>query len=167
MFSEELIAAYPEAKVLLTTRSVDSWYASMVATVCNPIYKSLYHRLPAWFDAQEKALCDMSDKCEEYTWKSDFIKHGKGYFEEHNSLVRSLVSKDNLLEMEMREGWDPLCRFLEVDVPKTPFPRGNGVQSFHDEADAHTKAKYVSLLKTGLSLVVPVAAAGFLFTFLW
>ncbi|MCA9924522.1 MAG: hypothetical protein KC421_19230, partial [Anaerolineales bacterium] len=24
------------------------------------------------------------------------------------------------------EGWEPLCRFLQVPVPNTPFPRVNG-----------------------------------------
>ncbi|KAH6668991.1 P-loop containing nucleoside triphosphate hydrolase protein [Halenospora varia] len=158
MFAEELIAAYPEAKVILTIRSVDSWYYSMIATVCNPIYKTLYHRLPAWLDSQEQALCDMSDKCEKYTWQNDFPKHGKVYFHEHNSLVRKLVPKENLLEMEMKGGWKPLCAFLDKEVPETEFPRGNGVQAFLDEANEHTKAKYLDLFKQ-----YSIVAAPFLF----
>ena len=33
VFAAELIAAYPEAKVLVTTRDVDSWHASTMKTV--------------------------------------------------------------------------------------------------------------------------------------
>lgn len=32
-FAEELIAAYPEAKVILTVRDIDSWYRSVSAHV--------------------------------------------------------------------------------------------------------------------------------------
>lgn len=32
-FAKELIEAYPEAKVILTTRDVDSWHASTMKTV--------------------------------------------------------------------------------------------------------------------------------------
>ena len=34
--------------------------------------------------------------------------------------------------MECAEGWEPLCRFLEVDVPETPFPRLNDSKMFID-----------------------------------
>lgn len=44
----------------------------------------------------------------------------------HEAKVRSLVPKDQLLEMDLSEGWEPLCKFLGVPVPKdTPFPRAN------------------------------------------
>ena len=33
--------------------------------------------------------------------------------------------QDKLLEFNVREGWEPLCRFLEVDVPFMEFPHKN------------------------------------------
>lgn len=40
-------------------------------------------------------------------------------------MVRSLVPKDNLLEYHITDGWGPLCRFLEKEVPAVAFPDGN------------------------------------------
>ncbi len=32
----------------------------------------------------------------------------------------------------VQEGWEPLCAFLEVDVPDAPFPRLNDSKMFID-----------------------------------
>ena len=37
--------------------------------------------------------------------------------------VKSHVPADRLLVWDVREGWGPLCKFLEVPVPNKPFPR--------------------------------------------
>ena len=39
--------------------------------------------------------------------------------------MRSLVPKEKLLEMEIGQGWGPLCEFLGCPVPDEPFPRVN------------------------------------------
>jgi len=33
--------------------------------------------------------------------------------------------KDKLLVFSVTEGWEPLCKFLEKDVPEIPFPWKN------------------------------------------
>lgn len=43
----------------------------------------------------------------------------------HEDKVRSLVPKEQLLEMNLSDGWEPLCKFLGVPVPDEPFPRAN------------------------------------------
>lgn len=43
----------------------------------------------------------------------------------HEDKVRSLVPKEQLLEMDLNDGWEPLCKFLGVPVPNEPFPRAN------------------------------------------
>jgi Sulfotransferase domain len=35
------------------------------------------------------------------------------------------VPADRLLVYSVTEGWEPLCKFLDVPVPPTPFPRKN------------------------------------------
>ena len=37
-------------------------------------------------------------------WKSQYCRH--------NAAVRNLVSKDQLLEFNAKQGWGPLCEFL-------------------------------------------------------
>lgn len=38
-----------------------------------------------------------------------------------------------LLEFSVREGWEPLCKFLEVPVPDVPFPRVNSSADFQKQ----------------------------------
>jgi hypothetical protein len=37
--------------------------------------------------------------------------------------VKAHVPADRLLVWDVREGWEPLCKFLQVPVPDKPFPR--------------------------------------------
>ena len=40
----------------------------------------------------------------------------------HNAEVQRSVPAGRLLTYDVAEGWEPLCRFLGVPVPDTPFP---------------------------------------------
>ncbi|XP_023340870.1 uncharacterized protein LOC111710907 isoform X3 [Eurytemora carolleeae] len=43
----------------------------------------------------------------------------------HSALVKELVPSSQLLVFNVKEGWDPLCSFLEKPVPEIPFPKKN------------------------------------------
>jgi len=49
--------------------------------------------------------------------KKDYIKH--------NLYVQSIVPKENLLVWNLKDGWDPLCDFLNLPVPDQPIPHDN------------------------------------------
>ena len=55
----------------------------------------------------------------------------------NKNLCRSLIfqnaPKDKLLVYNCKEGWEPLCKFLEVDVPDVPFPHKNKSGSIFDD----------------------------------
>ena len=46
-------------------------------------------------------------------------------FNRHNEEVKRTIPPDRLLVYEVSQGWEPLCNFLGVPVPATPFPRVN------------------------------------------
>ena len=52
-------------------------------------------------------------------------------YHRHNDWVREVVPKDRLLEFNPADGWEPLCKFLGVPVPKSAdgrpidYPRTN------------------------------------------
>ncbi|CAM9092046.1 unnamed protein product [Ascophyllum nodosum] len=54
---------------------------------------------------------------EEEDAKADFIRH----IEE----IKAFVPTEKRLEFSVKEGWEPLCKFLGVPVPDVPFPRTN------------------------------------------
>jgi hypothetical protein len=57
--------------------------------------------------------------------------HVTDVFEKHNAEVMSTVPKDRLLVFEAKQGWSPLCRFLEVDLPDKDYPRVNSTEDFN------------------------------------
>ena len=44
--------------------------------------------------------------------------------------VKQTVPADRLLVWSAPEGWEPLCAFLDVPVPDTPFPHLNDTEEF-------------------------------------
>jgi hypothetical protein len=46
--------------------------------------------------------------------------------------VQETVPADRLLVWSVGDGWEPLCEFLEVPVPDTPFPHLNDSKVFAD-----------------------------------
>ena len=43
--------------------------------------------------------------------------------------VKRTVPQDKLLVFSVKEGWEPLCKFLNVPIPDQPFPRSNDTKS--------------------------------------
>ncbi len=58
-------------------------------------------------------------------------------FQRHIEDVCGCVSRQRLLVYEVRQGWQPLCDFLEVRVPDEPFPRLNDSEAFKDLMAQH------------------------------
>lgn len=44
-------------------------------------------------------------------------------------MVRSIVPPKQLLVMSMKDGWEPLARFLNKKTPEKPFPRVNDAEA--------------------------------------
>ena len=135
VFSEELIRAYPDAKVILTLRDVDAWYASNLKTM-NAIYThplfSLSMRLDWIFRTRALYSRPTFRKLWHHFYEGDFKQNGRRIFEEHYARIRKLVPKERLLEYDVSDGWAPLCKFLDVPMPEARFPSGNEVSVFHD-----------------------------------
>ncbi|MFL6603934.1 MAG: sulfotransferase [Steroidobacteraceae bacterium] len=43
----------------------------------------------------------------------------------HNAEVQGSLPPNRLLVFDVKEGWEPLCDFLNVPVPHTSFPHSN------------------------------------------
>eukprot|EP00568_Trieres_chinensis_P014428 CAMPEP_0183322228 /NCGR_PEP_ID=MMETSP0160_2-20130417/71070_1 /TAXON_ID=2839 ORGANISM="Odontella Sinensis, Strain Grunow 1884" /NCGR_SAMPLE_ID=MMETSP0160_2 /ASSEMBLY_ACC=CAM_ASM_000250 /LENGTH=94 /DNA_ID=CAMNT_0025489333 /DNA_START=174 /DNA_END=454 /DNA_ORIENTATION=+ len=64
-------------------------------------------------------------------------KDAIGTYEAHNRRVREVIPAEQLLEYSVKQGWKPLCDFLEVEnCPTTPFPKSNSARSVQIQAVA-------------------------------
>jgi hypothetical protein len=136
----ELMDVYPDAKVLLSVRDADSWVRSMDNTITQIFYgdtlmhhlaRAQYHVDPnykAWIDL----LTDMNFGEERGVWAGTNGEAGRmaEAMERWNREVQEIVPADRLLVWNPKEGWDPLCEFLEIPVPEQPLPNVNDTENF-------------------------------------
>ncbi|MBA3946785.1 MAG: sulfotransferase family protein [Herpetosiphonaceae bacterium] len=132
-FYRVLMVQYPEAKVILTVRDPEKWYASALQTIYQVRFTFpttvMRHIIPML-----RAVLGMQDVV---FWQGTF--HGrfadKAYaievFNRHNDAVKQFVPPERLLVYEVSQGWEPLCKFLNVPVPADqPFPHVNDAAEF-------------------------------------
>jgi hypothetical protein len=132
----ELVERYPDAKVLLSVRSGESWAKSMHETIVSMLHGPdtlLYHLSQArgLVDPGWRGFLDLMD----VMWRKsglldDLSPAGlAGAMERYNDEITSSV--DNVLVWKPQDGWEPLCELLDVPVPDGPFPHANDSAMFN------------------------------------
>jgi hypothetical protein len=120
---QELLAANPDALVLLSVRDPERWYQS----ARNTIFQA-FDRLPPearpWMDEVRKLLHDrFSDRFDD---EAAMIEA----YERHNATVRREAPPSQFLEWQPEDGWGPICQRLGLPVPPEPFPVTNTTAEF-------------------------------------
>jgi hypothetical protein len=137
-FYRELIDLYPEAKVLLSVRDDDAWARSMHATIWGLFYDDVLMRHlssarasidPAWRRYLELML-EMWERSGLIEGEQTTLESMSAAVHRFNEEVQETVPADRLLVWAPGDGWEPLCAFLEVPVPDTPFPHVNDSEEF-------------------------------------
>jgi len=132
-FWEQISAAFPEAKVLLSVRDPEAWYASCMKSIYASAQAASRGELEGGsVEVSPEAMKMINGLIWEGTFKGRFDDKdfAIGIYESHNEDVKSKVEPDNLLVYEVKEGWQPLCDFLQVPVPDGPMPHRNDAASF-------------------------------------
>lgn len=125
-FWEQLMARYPEAKVVLTVRDPMRWYASHRSLMTTNIKLSWMGLFSGRLRRFGRFARTMGKRFLPSLEESEAI----AAFERHNARVREVVPAERLLVMEVKQGWAPLCEFLGTPVPDEPFPHLNeGVET--------------------------------------
>lgn len=135
-FAEDLIAAYPDAKVVLVEREVESWYKSFDANVIEPMWNKLINLIAACDPFLLGPVAACHHRWARWwlgaTGKKEMQAKARDKYREHYALVRKVTPPGMLLEYRMGDGWEPLCEFLGKPVPDVPFPRRND-EAVHKE----------------------------------
>jgi len=130
---QELLAIYPDAKVLLTVRDEARWDASwsrvetlvwIMDRIVGVLVPPVRWHVLVWLVP--------------LLWGKDtgIFQHELGAggssveaYRKHVAEVRRTVPAHRLVEYNVKEGWAPLCAMLDVDVPDEPFPFANAGMS--------------------------------------
>lgn len=128
-FWRELMAEFPEAKVVLTVRDPESWYKSMSETILPSMMQALDN-----FDSPTVKMGEEIIKNGFFGGRLDDKRHVIDVYNRHNQAIRDTVPEERLLEFDARQGWKPLCTFVGVPVPGEPYPKTNSLDEFLQKA---------------------------------
>lgn len=144
----ELQALYPDAKVVVTTRDVERWEASMrtvssastmwfLRVVLFPL-PTMRHFVP-YINALRRQWLVLYGETEPPTRKTYY---------RHIDWMREVVPEDKLFFVDVKDGWGPLCEALGVPVPEDiEFPNINDGKSIEDFAARQVGKGVVAWLK--------------------
>lgn len=158
----ELMAAYPDAKVLLTVhpRGPQAWYESTIDTI--------YFTETMWQFKILELLTPFGRKFGDMSRRLIWQRTLRGTMNDreqaisrynaHTEEVKQAVPVDKLLVFSVDQGWEPLCEFLGVPVPAEPFPNLNDRASIKKTIRNMIQASYLMLA----GYVAAAALAGFI-----
>jgi hypothetical protein len=125
----ETAAAFPEAKVIHSVRPPDVWWRSFSKTIGKLMTLQSTLPLPPHLAAMTGA---MDVVLGDWTFAGKWADRDAAVaaFQRREAEVRAAIPAERLLVFDVAQGWEPLCRFLGVAVPDTPFPNRNQLDQF-------------------------------------
>ena len=167
-FYKDILKQYPNAKVILSIRDSPEAWAKSCQTAFGPhrqtvntigmkfICRFFPFLLGMSYDTWPFMNALFFGKLStELGWDENIqnfdANHMCKYYLDWIKEIKANVPKNQLLIFNVKEGWKPLCEFLEVDVPEVEFPRTN-------DATMMKKAANISWYASHFWFVVIVGA---------
>ncbi|BBA96372.1 hypothetical protein RVR_1640 [Actinacidiphila reveromycinica] len=125
--------AFPEAKVVLTVRDAEGWYESTYNTLYQFVLRGRDNPPPE--GSRQARVLRMTTVM---TWDGLFDgrfsdkSHAIEVYHRRNQEIIDSVAPDKLLVYDVKQGWEPLCEFLGVEVPADGFPHVNTTASMRE-----------------------------------
>ncbi len=139
---------WPDSRVILSVREPEAWHRSCLETIYATY--SLMFDSPLCGVVRRINAIFLPSMVRRFQWTNDaiwqgvFFKNGplqslegpaglalvKQRMEEWNAAVTQAIPPERLLVFKVSEGWAPLCKFLGVPIPDTPFPQVNDTPTF-------------------------------------
>ncbi|AZO06543.1 MULTISPECIES: sulfotransferase family protein [unclassified Mesorhizobium] len=116
----ELIEAYPQARVILTWRSPESWWESFEKTLLPAIAGST--------DQESLGIPLVANQV--FGGRPQDRAHAIAVYRDNVEAVLNTVPAGRLLVHKLGDGWAPLCSHLGVPVPEESYPARNTTQEF-------------------------------------
>ncbi|MEH6558096.1 MAG: sulfotransferase family protein [Oceanicoccus sp.] len=125
---QEYSELYPTAKVILSLRDPESWFDS--------VHKTIYPATKMALESDDPALKRWAVWSNQLIWENTFNgriddkEYAIQVFNDHVARVKKAIPADRLLVFRAADGWAPLCKFLECEVPNEDYPRVNSSEEF-------------------------------------
>lgn len=145
LYFEQVQEKFPDCKFILTTREdSEVWFRSwdvLTKSIAQPakigsLFLTNVNRMfiyLRWLFATVNK--DSNYLTAPYPLPDQQKEKAIASYEAHNARVRATIHADHLLEYNVKQGWEPLCNFLEIDnCPTSPFPKSNSARSVQVQA---------------------------------
>ena len=132
-FYKDLLARYPNAKVILTERSFEDWYKSMKNTIytafrgANKLEPG--HPRYEFRELSRKIIVDGYIEDDDKFLDVEFMRK---YYDDHIKEIKEVVPANQLYCFQLGEGWEGICKFLDKSVPEVPYPKVNSTAQFKE-----------------------------------
>lgn len=120
----EIMRAYPDALVVATTRDQKSWWRSMEHM--NGLMSNWYMPLVVMWLNKTQGYGEWGAKFQQLSkWRygAEGIREPTKTI--HEDILKEVVPAEKILWYHVKEGWEPLCKFLNLPIPNQPFPHNN------------------------------------------
>ncbi|KAI7777867.1 hypothetical protein LA080_002990 [Diaporthe eres] len=156
-----LIQLYPDAKVICTVRDAEAWEKSMegVASASTKWFlRGVLLPLPTMrhFVDYINGLRDQWLYLYGETEPPTRVSYNR-----HMEWLKRTVPADRLIFLEVKDGWEPLCKALGKEVPDVPFPRINDSEAIDKFAAKTAKRGLIrwAILLAGISVGIALYRA--------
>ena len=132
VYWETLARVNPSSKVILSVRDPDEWFDSIQATIV-PFIESMSAQSE---DLHLRELATWSERViarDIFDNKMDDRAYAIKVYRAHTSQVIDTIPNERLLVFQVSDGWEPLCEFLDRDVPNENFPNTNSTAKFRNK----------------------------------
>lgn len=170
LYYKELNEKYPDCKFILTTRDdSEVWFRSFEAMITSADQAThvpgsnffqyvrqlaLYFR---WLNAIVNKNVELLNIPVGMQIPLPDKEQAIATYENHNKGVRDLIPADRLLEYNVKDGWEPLCKFLDVSYcPTDPFPRTNTAASMKVVTESSAIVSYSMFMLILILLVASI-----------
>lgn len=122
VYYRDLLHEFPDAKVVLTVRDPERWFQSFLTLQQTTDRFRVFRFVPRvrrFLNFVDLLLGRIFDCPRDHD-------NCINVFNRHNQEVQEHVPADRLLVFQVQEGWGPLCKFLDREMPAgIPFPHLN------------------------------------------
>jgi hypothetical protein len=139
-YYKEHLERYPDAKIILTVRPFESWYKSVHSTIWQAGPQNLAQKLQMMgrmaFNPRLRKVISCIKFVRRHLWDQQFQGRfeDKAFvekiFHQHIEGVKADVPAEKLLVYDVRDGWEPLCQFLDLPIPTEALPHLNKRENF-------------------------------------
>ena len=173
MFYEKFMKWNPEAKIILSVRDSPEQFAKSMQEAFFP------ERKKSWLKRKFWEMLQVFTFPEHQYWIVQYANEVHGMdiihpnadlslmYTEWVSKIIETVPREKLLVYNVKEGWDPLCKFLGVNVPDHPFPRKNNSQEMVATNQKMTINTAMRRIGKIIAYFLVIAGAIFLGSFLY